>query len=169
MASVSNSICHPLTTFLFSLFAFPSSQTGGIPHLSRHITWLQSEPALADKLEQFMRAGDQCRGGKAGAKCQQMDPEVVQDYSLAWGVKQKESPVPRGRRNIHTNTLFLLSFHQQRLHVMERQRKKILAANCLLILEAFQPRAYPRINSLLSTSCGRKKNYMYSRKWVRFV
>lgn len=169
MASVSTSICHPLTTFLFSLVCLqPSSETGGIPHLSHHITWLQSERALADKLGQFMRTGDQCRGGKAGAKCQQMGPEVVQDYSLAWGVKQKESPVPRGRRNIHTNNFFLLNFQQRETPRHGKAKERMLAANCILILEAFQPSAYPRINSLLSTSC-EEKNYMYSRKWVRFA
>lgn len=139
MASVLTSVCHPLTTFLFSLACPPSSQTGGFPHLSHHITWLQSERALADKLGQFMRTGDQCRGGKAGAKCLQMGPEVVQDYILAWGVKQKESPVPRGRRNIHTNNFFLSSFQQWRTP-RGKTKERMLAANCILILEAFQLR-----------------------------
>lgn len=128
MASVSASARHPWTAFLSSLACPPSSQTGGFPHLSHHITWLQSKRALADKLGQFMRTGDQCRGGKAGAKCQQMGPEVVQDYILAWGVKQKESAVPRGRRNIHTNNFFLSSFWQRQGKMMER----MLAANCIL-------------------------------------
>ena len=116
-----------------------------------------------------MRTGDQCRGGKAGAKCQQMGPEVVQDFSLAWGVKQKESPVPRGRRNIHTSNFFLLSFQQRETPQHGKMKERMLTANCILILKAFQ--LYPSIDSLLRIvkKTKKKNNYMYSRKWVRFV
>lgn len=86
-----------------------------------------------------MRTGDQCRGGKAGAKCQQMGPEVVQGYNLAWGVKEKESPVPRGN-GIFIPTTFLLSFEQWETSHHGKMKKRMLAANCTLILEAFQPR-----------------------------
>lgn len=45
---------------------------------------------------------------------------------------------------------------------LKDEGKKMLAANCILILEAFQPRAYPRINSLLSTSW-RKNLYVFQK------
>lgn len=47
-------------------------------------------------------------------------------------------------------TFFLVSFKQQKTPHHGNTKKRMLAANFTCVLEAFQPRVYPRTNSLLS-------------------
>lgn len=59
-------------------------------------------------------------------------------------------------------TFFLVSFKQQKTPRHGNTRKRMLAANCTHVLEAFQPRVYPRTNSLLSM-IWRKLLYVFQK------
>lgn len=57
---------------------------------------------------------------------------------------------------------FLVSFKQQNTPHHGNTKKRMLAANFTLVLEGFQPRVYPRTNSLLSM-IWRKLLYVFQR------
>lgn len=63
---------------------------------------------------------------------------------------RKKYLCPEERGITTPTTFFLVSFKQQKTPHHGNTKKRMLAANFTRILEAFQPRVYPRTNSLLS-------------------